>query len=82
MGFPAFFDTKSPRSFGSLVGSLLTRGLASKINVASQETTEKPYESAAGSAESEMLGKSRWRMLTRHSKASLRPRERPEVGEV
>jgi hypothetical protein len=82
VGFPAFFDAKTPRSFGSLVGSLLARRSASKLNVASEETTEKPYEGAAGSAENEMLGKSRWRILTRPSKASLRPRERPGVGEV
>lgn len=58
VGFPAFFDAQTPLSFGSLVGSLLARRSASKINMASEDTTEKPYEGAARSAENEMLGKS------------------------
>lgn len=71
--FPDFFDASSPRSFGSLVGSLLATASASQTSLM---PTPRSGKSADGTFRSSEEGshnqlKSRWGILSRPSKQNM-----------
>lgn len=72
IAFPAFFDASAPRSFGSLVGSLLAKASASQTSILSPPRSRKGAERGLRLSEgSQSQSKSRWGKLSRPSKQNI-----------